>query len=227
MGKEKRPIKGVIFDLDETLAIIKTDWQQMRTRIRKLYAEYDIHLEFRPILQHIEEATAKIAQKLGEKKAKGLNLQALAIIEETALEGAKTAVPMDGAHEILQTSRNLGLRIGILSRNTRKSVLLTLEKCEFDSYIDTVIAREDCAKYKPDPLPVIEIAKRLGYKPEEVIMIGDHPYDVIAGKAAGAITIGVSTGFPSREDLAAVEPDYLQSNLAEVKALLLTLFSQC
>ncbi len=162
----------------------------------------------------------------GREKAQSLRSQALSIIEEVALAGAKSAEPIEGAHEILQTSRKFGLKIGILLRNTRKSVLLTVKKCKFEQFIDVVIAREDCERYKPDSLPVIEMVKRLGINPQEGLFVGDHPLDVLAGKGAGVLAIGVSTGFPSKEDLAATEPDYLRSNLADVRTLMISLVTK-
>lgn len=226
MGTENQRIKGIIFDLDETLAVIDTNWELMRTRIRDLFASYDVHLEFRPVLQHLEQAKEEITRRFDEDLALSLHTQALGIIEDVSLEGAKSAKPLEGALEILETSKTLGLKIGILSRNTRESVLLTIQKCNFEKYIDVTMGREDCEKVKPDALPVIEMANRLGVRLQEIILVGDHPYDVLAGKSAGVLTIAVTTGYPPKEDLEAVGPDYLFSNLFEVKSHLVSLITK-
>ncbi|MFX1475573.1 MAG: HAD family hydrolase [Promethearchaeota archaeon] len=216
MVKGTRVIEGVIFDLDDTLAYIKVDWERLRSRVRELYSRFNIALQFKPILQHIDEATTTLTQKCGRTRAKDVRSEALAIIEEFALEGARKAVPNEGASDLLRYCRNLGLKIGILSRNARKAVLTTIHRCNFGSFIDVVMAREDCAKYKPDPLPVLETAERLGVKTHNLVVIGDHPYDITSGREAGAITIGVLTGIPPREDLESAGADYIASNLGAI-----------
>ena len=45
--------------------------------------------------------------------------------------------------------------------------------------------------------------KQLGFKPAEVLALGDTPYDAEAAGKAGIWTIGVTTGGWSREDLLA------------------------
>lgn len=226
MAKKSHDIRGVIFDLDDTLAKVKVDWESMRVRIRNLYSQYGVNLEFRPVLQHIDEATRVLREGLGESKAFEVRSRALKIIEETAFEGARSAVPIKGAQEVLKLTHELGLKVGILSRNTRKAVLTTVQQCNFSRFVDVVMAREDCVKYKPDPLPVEEMAKKLEVNAHHLLVIGDHPYDIFSGKAAGAITIGVLVGTPSRADLTSAGADFIVSTLGELKTLLSNLIKK-
>lgn len=45
-------------------------------------------------------------------------------------------------------------------------------------------------------------AKSMGLEPAEVIMVGDSPHDLLAGRAAGMGCIGVLTGGAPKEVLA-------------------------
>lgn len=52
--------------------------------------------------------------------------------------------------------------------------------------------------------------------PEQMVVIGDTPADVLCGKAIGARTLAVATGGASWEELEACKPDLLVPNLEEV-----------
>ncbi|KIH76293.1 phosphoglycolate phosphatase [Geoalkalibacter ferrihydriticus] len=51
-----------------------------------------------------------------------------------------------------------------------------------------VLGGDSCATKKPDPQPVLEALHRLGARPEQAVMIGDHHTDLRAGRAAGTAT---------------------------------------
>jgi phosphoglycolate phosphatase len=54
--------------------------------------------------------------------------------------------------------------------------------------------------------------------PEQVVVVGDTPFDVLAARACGAIAVAVATGTASRAELAACNPDILLDTLAELPA---------
>jgi pyrophosphatase PpaX len=55
------------------------------------------------------------------------------------------------------------------------------------------IGVDDVQKSKPDPEMVLKSIEKLGMFPYQTVMIGDSTYDILAGKAAGAMTIAVCT----------------------------------
>lgn len=50
---------------------------------------------------------------------------------------------------------------------------------------------------KPEPEGLLNILKSAGVPPEETVMVGDARNDVLAGKAAGTVTCGVTYGLGS------------------------------
>ena len=54
----------------------------------------------------------------------------------------------------------------------------------------------------------------------EVLVIGDTPFDVECGRAIGAQTMGVGTGFAPMENLEAANPDLLYPDLSDVPQVL-------
>jgi phosphoglycolate phosphatase-like HAD superfamily hydrolase len=63
-------------------------------------------------------------------------------------------------------------------------------------------------------------ARRLGrpLRRDEVLVIGDTPFDVDCGRATGARVLAVATGGATREALAAHRPDWLVDDLTAVNA---------
>jgi phosphoglycolate phosphatase len=69
---------------------------------------------------------------------------------------------------------------------------------------------------KPAPDVILRGMEALGAKPEDTLMVGDAPSDMIAGKRAGVKTCAVRYGYGKPEELALHEPDYWISDLREL-----------
>jgi len=83
-----------------------------------------------------------------------------------------------------------------------------------------VITCEDVARTKPDPQGILNLIDQLGVKADEVIVLGDHPYDMAAAIAAGTHAIGVSHGFSTPADLSEAGAVKIVDNLATLPRLI-------
>lgn len=89
------------------------------------------------------------------------------------------------------------------------------------SYFRGVYGRDAFERSKPDPLPIQEICRLSSADTARVVMIGDTPVDVMAGKAAGVTTIGVTWGYCKQSLLEASHPDYMIQSPAELLSIVL------
>lgn len=82
---------------------------------------------------------------------------------------------------------------------------------------DVIITKDDVLAAKPNPEPILETTKNLGCKPDSVLYVGDTEADIVAGNAAGTITVL----FRSREESSKMRarPDYVVTSLEEVLLL--------
>ncbi len=71
---------------------------------------------------------------------------------------------------------------------------------------------------KPSPSGILMTSAALGVRASEAWIIGDGPQDVLAGRAAGAVTIAVP-GIADRDKLVAANPDVLVESLVDVVRL--------
>ena len=95
-----------------------------------------------------------------------------------------------GVADLLALLDSLGVRMGILTRNSREIALLTLEAIGARRYFEDsyVLGRGEVTP-KPDPAGILHLLEQWQAEASNVVMVGDYLFDLQAGKAAGAITI--------------------------------------
>jgi hydrogenase expression/formation protein HypE len=195
-------IKGVLFDFDGTLTFPGAlDFPAIKER---LGCPLD-----QPVLEFLE---AQPETRRGELTK---------ILEEIEEGAAEASRPNNGAERCLLSLRKKGFRLGILTRNRLSSVERALEKFNGISIGDfaAIITRE-FSPPKPHPGGVQRAAMQMGLLPEEILVVGDFRFDVIAGKAAGAKTVLLTNGGRSVMSPGDPEPDYTFSCLEELLDIL-------
>ncbi len=105
------------------------------------------------------------------------------------LENAKDAV--------LEASKFATL--GIVTTKTAEYSKILMEYFGLMEYFDVLIGREDVQNPKPHAEPILKAMETLDIKGKEIWMIGDTKLDLIAAKSAGVNSIGVLSGYDSRE----------------------------
>ena len=99
-----------------------------------------------------------------------------------------------GVHDLLERLRDEGRRLGIVTAKRRKTVQLSFDRLGIGEFFDVVVTTDDTNNHKPHPEPVLYALEVLGSEPADGAFVGDSPFDVQAGKAAGVFTVGVSWG---------------------------------
>jgi pyrophosphatase PpaX len=100
----------------------------------------------------------------------------------------------DGVIELLERLHAQGRRLGIVTAKRRATVQLAFDRLGLESWFGAVVCREQTEHGKPHPEPVLRALELLGATPGEAAFVGDSPYDMGAGRAAGVFTVGVSWG---------------------------------
>jgi pyrophosphatase PpaX len=103
-------------------------------------------------------------------------------------------VAFEGIERVLERLKAEGRQLGIVTAKRRRTVDLAFAILPLERYFDTVVTSEQTEHHKPHPEPVLTALDRLAAKPEEAAFVGDSPFDMGAGKAAGVFTVGVSWG---------------------------------
>jgi HAD superfamily hydrolase (TIGR01549 family) len=129
--------------------------------------------------------------------------------------------PYKHADVVLKRLVESGMKLGLYT-GRRENVVASLDASGIESSIFSVII--DAKMYnkgKPDPEGLYMALDKLGVASDAAAMIGDAALDIEAGKAANVgITIGITHGFGSREELEASQADYLIDSLDQLPGIL-------
>lgn len=161
----------------------------------------------RQVGRPLEEIYARLAPGVSEP----------AVATHRAFQAANLdlVVPFPGACEALAALKARGLALAAVTSRSHRTALPSLEVAGLADTLDVVIAAEDAPALKPDPAPVLLALARLGCEPAAALMVGDTEYDVLAGRAAGVVTVAATYGLHGTAVLEA-EPDWQLESIAEL-----------
>ncbi|MGI2906099.1 HAD family hydrolase [Tolypothrix sp. VBCCA 56010] len=100
----------------------------------------------------------------------------------------------NGSRQLLLKMKNEGLRLIIASSATSEELSLLLKAAQVDDLLEEATTSSDAESSKPSPDIVEAALKKLNKKPDEVVMLGDTPYDIQSAKEAGVSVIAVRCG---------------------------------
>jgi pyrophosphatase PpaX len=103
-------------------------------------------------------------------------------------------VAFEGIERVLERLKSEGRQHGIVTAKRRRTVDLAFAILPLERYFDAVVTAEQTEHHKPHPEPVLTALERLGSEPADAAFVGDSPFDMGAGKAAGVFTVAVSWG---------------------------------
>ncbi|MEM9805571.1 MAG: D-glycero-beta-D-manno-heptose 1,7-bisphosphate 7-phosphatase [Cyanobacteria bacterium P01_D01_bin.56] len=102
--------------------------------------------------------------------------------------------------------------------HARLTQLLAEEQISLDGIFYCPHTPHDgCDCRKPRPGMLLQAAQRFHFDPAQCFVVGDKPCDINLGKAVGATTILVKTGYGMETDKqAVVNPDYLVDTVKDI-----------
>jgi phosphoglycolate phosphatase len=214
-------VKGIIFDLDGTLADTLKDIAGSMNRVLQLH-RFPVHavddyklLVGRGLDNLVSQALppdsrlpAVVTQCLAEM---------MADYEEHCLDNTCL---YSGIQEMLLDLSGRKIKLAVFSNKaeplTRKIVDHLMGSIPFKQVMG---ARPDFPK-KPDPAGAMLISETLGISPTNMIYMGDSDVDMITARRAGMFAVGVLWGFRSGEELRANGAEILLNSPAGLLKLL-------
>ncbi len=206
-------IKGLIFDFDGTLAHLNIDFEAMRQDVCSLAREMG-YLQAWPQSGFLLEQVELVAGRMGD----GFHDRAHRLIQEREVRAARAGGLFPFTMKLLRQAAQRGYKLSVVSRNCRVAIKTVFPG--IDEYCQAFLPREEAPRPKPHPGQVQDACVRLGLEPDQAAMVGDHPTDMMAGKAAGCFCVGVTSG---RLGAAELEEAGAQMILSDASGLLAAL----
>jgi phosphoglycolate phosphatase len=209
-------IRAIVFDFDGTLARLNIDFSVMKSSIRNLMEEFqipeggitDLH-----ILEMID-AGGVYLQELRPADAAVFRSRAHELVIRMEIEAADEGALLDGTRILLAELAARSIRTGVVTRNCRIAVLKVFP--DIAHCCQAFLTREDTEHVKPHPDHLRSALRALGVVPDEAIMVGDHPLDILLGRETGTYTVGVLTGHSGREDLRSANADLIIDKASDI-----------
>jgi phosphoglycolate phosphatase/pyrophosphatase PpaX len=209
-------IKAVIFDLDGTLAntlplCIQAFRKAVEPLINRSVSDAEIIATFGPS----EEGT--IMALAPDHYDKGVS-DYLYYYEQLH---QMCPVPFDGMKDILQTLKNEGIRIAMVTGKGKYSTAISLQYFELTDFFEMIETGSPEGPRKAEGIQCI-LDELTGIKKDETIYVGDAPSDIIASRQVGIPVIAAAwaeTAEPGK--LQELKPDELFYSINDFKEWLL------
>jgi HAD superfamily hydrolase (TIGR01509 family) len=135
--------------------------------------------------------------------------------------------PFDGVPELLAELSARGQAMAIATSKRRVPLLRQLEGFGWTGLFDPIVTPDEVTHGKPHPESLALILKLTGLQAEDLLMIGDTPFDLDMAKAAGVPSLAVGHGFYSEPQLAACAPRAYAPDTAALRDILLAWCDPC
>jgi phosphoglycolate phosphatase len=188
-------IQAVLFDLDGTLIDSAPDLGAAADKMRTDRGLSSLPLsDYRPMAGAGARGMLAIAFDMNPDHP-----EFIALKEEffTNYEKSLTqsTYAFDGVNELIAHLGELELPWGVVTnKSVRFTAPITRAMPLFES-ARTIISGDTTPHAKPHPEPLFEAARQLGIAPERCLYVGDDERDIVAGLAAGMLTVAATYGY--------------------------------
>jgi phosphoglycolate phosphatase len=133
-------------------------------------------------------------------------------------ENRKALMPkvFPGVTETLHSLHDQGFMLSVASSRSNRSLVSFLQDFGFDGLMSLIVGANNVTKHKPDPEPVLYTLKKLAVRPEDALVVGDMPFDILMGARAGASTCAVTYGNSTEAELREAGADEVISRFADL-----------
>ncbi len=190
------PIRAILFDMDGVLFDSMKNHAEAWVRAMKannlVMSPYDVYMNE----GRTGEGTIEIfAQAQWGRDATEEERQYIYKVKSDIFNTLPYVQPVEGALELLQAVKAMGIQRVIVTGSGQKSLLERLNK-NFPGIFSTdlMVTAFDVKNGKPHPEPYLTGLRKANIKAEEAIVVENAPLGIEAAKAAGIFTVAVNTG---------------------------------
>ena len=186
-------IRGVILDVDGTL-VLSNDAQAQSWMVAMADFGYYVPYEkIRPLIGMGGDKVLPETTGLQKDSEEGIKVSAKRKeIFQKRYVPALQAAP--GSRELLEYMHVRGLKLAIASSAEKDELEVLLQVAGASDLVREEISSSDAGRSKPDPDAVQVTLQRIGLPANQVLMMGDTPYDIEAAAKVGVGTIALRCG---------------------------------
>lgn len=111
----------------------------------------------------------------------------------------KNTCAFEGVADMLNQIYLSGLKWGVVTNKAARFTLPITRAMPMFASAGAIVSGDSTPFSKPHPAPLLEAARQLGFSPARCIYVGDDERDIVAGRAAGMITVAAAYGYLGAE----------------------------
>jgi len=209
-------MKHWVFDLDGTLVdSIGPYFRNLKVLLPKFGA-------------NIEAVDWGLARKKFAREFLGLYIaekhidEAYKLLLQKSMDEVQEIDTFDGIHDMLTHIKSKNLMISIWTGREKESAQSIIQKTGLKKYCEHFVSGSCIIQNKPHPEGLLKILTDSKSHHNDVVMIGDSDFDILAAKSAKVKSVSVSWGHPDSEKLADISDHHFKT-VADMKAWTLKL----
>ena len=101
----------------------------------------------------------------------------------------------DGVYDLIHALRAQSLAWGVVTNKSQRFTIPLTAAMPLFSSAGTIVSGDTTPHSKPHPAPLLEAARQLGVLPAQCLYVGDDERDIVAGHAAGMLTVTATYGY--------------------------------
>jgi len=210
-------VKHICFDLDGTLVDSKnTILESTKAALDKLNIEYKISEDVfnNMIGKHFVDIFLEL--NINDVDFE----QFISIYKAFYFDFIHSSYLYEGVKETLDYLNQRQIKVSLLTTKGQDQAEKIIDHFNLRKSFNYLMGRRDGLAHKPSPEPLIVICKDLRVEPAESLFVGDTELDIQCGKNAGTKTCGVLYGYRKREQIEKEKPDWIISNIGEIKSII-------
>ena len=211
------PLRGVLFDLDGTLADSLATIAQAMVEAIELHGYSVAVEEVIPRVGPPMQVLARDVTGATVDEAEAMFQDYLRIYHERYI---RSTPPCPGADAMLRRLHAAGLQLAVVTNKVEEGARILVEAQGWTELFRSIAGR-DTSEPKPHPEAALHVLRDLRVAPEAAAIVGDTEFDMNCGRDAGlAMVIGV-TGARDEAHLRVEGATHVVAHLDEVGSLLL------
>jgi len=215
-------IRGIIFDKDGTLFDIQRSWSEWaNVFVTKFSEKHDLEIKKLAEAINFDLASCKFLKESifvhgSVDEVVGAISRIFPEIKKTAIhtglfENSSDAkqVPLTDLHKLFSSLNTM--TFGLVTNDSENNAVNHLKQHNLTKYFDMIIGYDSGFGSKPESGQLEAFLRKTTLLPQEVLMIGDSIYDLVAANKIGMPCLGVLSGTADENDLSAHTPFLIES----------------
>jgi haloacid dehalogenase superfamily, subfamily IA, variant 3 with third motif having DD or ED/haloacid dehalogenase superfamily, subfamily IA, variant 1 with third motif having Dx(3-4)D or Dx(3-4)E len=219
MGFDASRVKAICFDVDGTLSDTDDEWVaqiEQRLRVLKhLMPASELHALARWLIMASETPMNAVYHWLDALSLDDTFARLYERMIQKRKHTPKDFWLMAGADGLL-ADLSARFPLAVVSARDELTTGAFIDQFSLRHLFAAVATSQTCLHTKPYPQPVLWAAEKMRVAPQHCLMVGDTTVDILAGKAAGAQTVGLLCGFGTERELRRAGANLILKDLREI-----------